>query len=187
MKFTKRRYHLKDGKAYYEDIEFEAKDKEDALRKCEKKERLIIKYDRSLGTSKKEQGVATKKQPKPKKPTMGPAYTALFLRQQAFKVAVEERTSRKKLFTNFNKKMKSILCIYTSTCPNCPAMKKYIQEKVSGYNIQLMGEDDKFFKQTCDKFKANEAPTVIMFDEKMEEIGRSHNVAELKALLKEQE
>ncbi len=46
-----------------------------------------------------------------------------------------------------------------------------------------MDESDKFFTKTCEDFEASKAPTCIMFNEKMVELGRAHDVEELKELL----
>jgi glutaredoxin len=83
--------------------------------------------------------------------------------------------------------MKSILCIHTTSCPNCPAVKEYLQTKVSGINIQLMDEHDKFFKKTCEDFEATSAPCILLFDKKMVELGRAHDVEGVKELLKKHE
>lgn len=70
------------------------------------------------------------------------------------------------------------------TCPNCPPVKKYISD-VSFEGKFIDVDTDEGLKEAASKGVFS-APTVIFYDQTNTEIGRGHNVEELKGVLEPQ-
>ncbi|MGI5173666.1 hypothetical protein H0R92_08705 [Treponema sp. OMZ 840] len=68
-----------------------------------------------------------------------------------------------------------------ATCPNCPPVKKYLENlSLEGSYINVDTEAGLHKASQCAVLSA---PTVILFNENREEIARAHSVAELEAIL----
>lgn len=80
--------------------------------------------------------------------------------------------------------MPKIKCITTTTCPNCPEVTKYLHSQVTVDAMEFVDETHPWFASQCEKYGATKAPTVIVFDNDDNELGRAHNVLDLKALLR---
>ena len=49
--------------------------------------------------------------------------------------------------------------------------------------MEFVGNTDKDFDDFCRNYECSKAPTVILFDEKMQELGRAHDLEEVKEML----
>ncbi len=83
--------------------------------------------------------------------------------------------------------MKTILALVTTSCHNCPPIKKYIQNHhIDVGEIVIMDEDHLDFIKNCKHWGANKAPTVLLI-EGGKELARAHDLSGLKELIKVQE
>ena len=80
--------------------------------------------------------------------------------------------------------MRKIKCLTTTGCPNCGPVIKFLHEKVVGISMEFINENDPWFASQCKKYDAVQAPTVIIFGDNDEELGRANELQELKVLLR---
>ncbi len=67
------------------------------------------------------------------------------------------------------------------TCPNCHPVKAFLDtQEITGIHIDV---DTPEGLESASKMGVLSAPTVIIFDSKGSEVGRAHNVSELKQVL----
>ncbi|HLC68437.1 MAG TPA: glutaredoxin domain-containing protein [Candidatus Bilamarchaeaceae archaeon] len=79
----------------------------------------------------------------------------------------------------------SYLLFTTPTCPSCPPLKKLLSElevkgALKGENIDVTSNGG---YEKAMEFHVNRAPTVVLFDENKNEVGRAHNVHEIKSIV----
>lgn len=104
--------------------------------------------------------------------------------QELFDTQAETNSSDNTVQYNKNNKNKNEIhydFFMRKTCPNCPPVKKFIQEsELTGRTIDVDTETG--LKEAAGK-GVFAAPTVIFYDASGQETGRAHNVEELKAVL----
>ncbi len=77
-----------------------------------------------------------------------------------------------------------IYALVTTSCGNCPAVKKYLREHVTEHNVRIINETHQDFLSICRQFNATQAPTVLLVDDDGKEVWRASDVEELQELLK---
>lgn len=80
---------------------------------------------------------------------------------------------------------KKYMLFTTPTCIACPPVKSFIAELesrglVNGERIDV-GEEQGL--ERAIQYGISQSPTVILFDEQQQEIGRAHNVQEIKSII----
>ncbi len=84
--------------------------------------------------------------------------------------------------------MKSLLILTSEGCHKCPEVLSYVHKMEGPYNKTFLPSNHPDFMANVEAHQATKAPTVILFGEKkkdgsMDELGRAHDVEELKELL----
>ena len=75
---------------------------------------------------------------------------------------------------------KTLLALTTTSCRKCPEIKEYIHKtELPVDEVVIMDENHKYFTTNCEHYGATQAPTVILIEDG-EEVGRAHDVEELK-------
>lgn len=81
--------------------------------------------------------------------------------------------------------VKQYLLFTTPSCPSCPPVKTFLKElegkgTVCGKSLDVT-QDEGYEKAVS--FKICKAPTVVFFDEALQEIGRANNIPEIKSIV----
>lgn len=81
--------------------------------------------------------------------------------------------------------VRSYVLFTTPTCPACPSVKSFLStlEVKSGLNGENVDVTTDSGSERAVKFGISKAPTVILFDENKNELGRAHNINEIKSII----
>jgi hypothetical protein len=74
------------------------------------------------------------------------------------------------------------LLITTATCPKCPAIKKFVTEKIT-FAGAILDNTSSDFATRIAKFNVTAAPTLLIFDQKNKEIFRGTEIYEVEEFL----
>ncbi len=77
--------------------------------------------------------------------------------------------------------MSKYLLFYTPTCPNCPPVKNFMKESlIEGSEIDATTEKG---MEKSEKYEIFSVPTVIIFNDKNEIIGKYNDIEDIKKVI----
>ena len=75
------------------------------------------------------------------------------------------------------------LLFTTTHCPKCPTIKKFVEENLRDFDVEMLDETVPHFMDEATKFGVTAAPLLIIF-ENGEEVFRGSEVSEIQDFLK---